>query len=87
MRLKLLLNESKLTDEDIQYMIKLSGNQTTSNMGSRKITLLMNKRFEEQGRDLKISHMTSCRILNKNLGKPRKMQKVCSINQKKKRKD
>ena len=76
---------SKLTDEDIQYMIKLAENQTTSNMGSRKITLLMNKRFEEQGRDLKISHMTSCRILNKNLGKPRKIQKVCSINQKKKR--
>ena len=28
--------------------------------------------------------MTTCRILNKNIGKPRKIQKVCSINQKKK---
>ena len=75
---------SKLKDEDIQYMIKLAENKTTSDMSNRKITLLMNKRFEEKGRNLKISHMTTCRILNKNIGKPRKIQKVCSINQKKK---
>ena len=36
---------SKLSDEDIQYMIKLAENKTTSDMGSRKITLLMNKKF------------------------------------------
>ena len=35
---------SKLTDEDIQYMIKLVENQTTSNIGSRKIIKLMNNR-------------------------------------------
>ena len=51
---------------------------------AEKITLLMNIRFKEQGRNLKISHMTTRRILNKNIGKPRKIQKVCSINQKKK---
>ena len=42
---------SKLTDEDIQYMIKLAENKTTSDMSSRKIILLMNKR------NLKIRHM------------------------------
>ena len=76
----------KLNDEDIQYMIKLAENKTTSDMSSRKITLLMNNRFKEKGKKLKISHMTTCRILNKNIGKPRKIQKVCSINQKKKMK-
>ena len=74
---------SKLPDEDIQYMIKLAENKTTSDMSSRKITLLMNNRLKEKGKKLKISHMTTCRILNKNIGKPRKIQKVCSINQKK----
>ena len=56
-------------------MIQLAENKTTSEMSSRKITLLMNKRFKEKGRDLKISHMTTCRILNKNIGKLRKIQK------------
>ena len=78
---------SKLTDEDIKYMIQLVENKITSEMSSRKITLLINKRFKEKGRDLKISHMAKCRILNKNIGKPRKIQKVCSINQKKKMKE
>ena len=75
---------SKFADDDIKYMIKLAENQTTSNMGSRKIAILMNKKFKDEGRDLTISHMTSCRILNKNLGKPRKIKKVFSINNKKK---
>ena len=73
---------SKLPDEDLQYMIKLAENKTTSDMSSRKITLLMNNRFKEKGINLKISHMTTCRILNRNIGKPRKIQKVCSINEK-----
>ena len=71
--------KSKLTDNDINYMIKLAENQTTSNMGTRKF-----KKFKEEGRKLTISHMTSSRILNKNLGKPRKIKKVFSINNKKK---
>ena len=77
---------SKLSDEDIQYMIKLAENKTTSDMGSRKITLLMNKQLEKEGKNLRISHMTTCRILNKNMGKPRKIKKVFSINNIKKEK-
>ena len=75
-----------MTDADIQYMIKLAENKTTSDMGSRKITMLMNKKFEKEGRNLTISHMTTCRILNKNMGKPRKIKKVFSINKIKKEK-
>ena len=75
---------SKLTDEDIKYMIKLAENKTTSDMGTRKITMLMNEKFKNEGIKLTISHMTTCRILNKNMGKPRKIKKVFSINNKKK---
>ena len=84
--IKTVINrKSKLTDNDINYMIKLAENQTTSNMGTRKLTMLMNKKFEEEGRKLTISHMTSSRILNKNLGKPRKIKKIFSTNNKKRR--
>ena len=36
--------KSKLTDNDINYMVKLAENQITSNMGTRKF-----KKFEEEG--------------------------------------
>ena len=68
-------------------MIQQAENQTTLNIESRKTTMLMNKIFKEQRRNFKINHMTSYKILNKNFGKHRKMQEVCSINQKKRRKD
>ena len=71
---------SKFTDDDIKYMIKLAENQTTSNMGSRKIAILMNKKFKDERRDLIISQMATWRILNKNIGKPRKIKKVFYIN-------
>ena len=77
---------SKLTDEDIKYMIQLAENKTTSEMSRRKITLLMNNRFKEKGRNLKISYMTTCRILNKNIGRTRKIQKVKSLFNKSKKK-
>jgi len=37
-------------------MIKLAENRTTSDMGSRKITMLMNEKFKKEGRKLTISH-------------------------------
>ena len=83
--IKTVINrKSKLTEEDVKYMIKLAENRTTSDMDSRKITMLMNEKFKKEGRKLTINHMTTCRILNKNMGKPRKMKKVFSINNKKK---
>ena len=58
-QIKMVINRrNKFTDDDIKYMIKLAENQTTSNMGSRKIAILMNKKFKDKGRDLTISHMT-----------------------------
>ena len=63
---------------DIKTVIK------RRSMGTRKITMLMNEKFKKEGRDLKISHMISSRILNKNLGKPRKIKKIFYINNKKK---
>jgi len=49
--------------------------------------IIMNEKFKKEGRKLTISHMTTCRIPNKNIGKPRKMKKVFSINNKKKKKE
>ena len=40
----------KLTDEEIQEIIKLAENKTTSMMGSQKIASIMNKKFKEQGK-------------------------------------
>ena len=64
-----------MPDANIQNMIKLAENKTTSDMGSRKITLLMNKKLEKEGKNLRISHMTTCRILNKKNGKAKKNKK------------
>ena len=77
----------KLTDEEIQEIIKLAENKTTSMMGSRKIASIMNEKFKEQGKKTRISNVTVCKYLNEGLGKPRKIKRVFVTNNKKKRKD
>ena len=77
----------KLDQEDIDKIIKLAENKTTSNMGSRKIASIMNKDFKKKGKSITISKNTVCRYLNKYLGKPRKIRKVFSLTNKKKKKD
>jgi hypothetical protein len=76
----------KLTDEEIQEIIKLAENKTTSMMGSRKIASIMNEKFKEQGKKTRISNVTVCKYLNEGLGKPRKIKRVFVTNNKKKKK-
>ena len=76
----------KLTDEEIQEIIKLAENKTTSMMGSRKIASIMNEKFKEQGKKTRISNVTVCKYLNEGLGKPRKIKRVFVTNSKKKKK-
>ena len=76
----------KLTDEEIQEIIKLAENKTTSMMGSRKIASIMNEKFKEQGKKTRVSNVTICKYLNERLGKPRKIKRVFVTNNKKKKK-
>ena len=77
----------KLDQEDIDKIVKLAENKTTSNMGSIKIASIMNKDFKKKGKGITISKNTVCRYLNEYLGKPRKIRKVFSLTNKKKKKD
>ena len=69
---KVINRRSKLSDEDIKEIIKMAENQTTSNMGCRKIAAIMNEKFNKMGSKLRVSKATVARILKKYYGKPRK---------------
>ena len=75
---------SKLSDDDIREIVKMAENQTTSNMGSRKIAAIMNEKFKREGRNMRVSRTTICKILRNYLGKPRKMKRLFYVNKKKK---
>ena len=72
----------KLGDKYIKEIISLAENKTTSSMISNKISNLINKKLKEDGTNLSITKMTVCRILNKKLGKPRKIKRVFYLSKK-----
>ena len=53
-------------------------------MGCRKIATIMNLKFEKEGKSIRVSKATVCRILKKHFGKPRKMKRLFCTNNKKK---
>ena len=55
---KLILNQ-----EDIDKIIKLAENKTTSEMPWRKLAVIMNKHFEEAGKNIRISRTTVAKYL------------------------
>ena len=55
-------------------------------MSSNKISNIINKKLKEDGTNLSITKMTICRILNKELGKPRKIKRVFYLSKKNKMK-
>ena len=76
----------KLEDKYIKEIIALAENKTTSSMSSNKIANIINKKLKEDGLNLSITKMTVCRILNKELGKPRKIKRVFYLSEKNKTK-
>ncbi len=80
-----IIRKTKLEENEINDIIKLAENQTTSNMPSRKIATIVNQKLKNEGKNITIGKSTICRYLNKRLGKPRKIQKVFSLNEKKKK--
>ena len=77
----------KLGDKYIKEIISLAENKTTSSMSSNKISNIINKKLKEDGTNLSITKMTVCRILNKELGKPRKIKRVFYLSKKNKKKE
>ena len=77
----------KLSQEDIDKIIKLAENKTTSEMSCRKIAPIMNKEFEKAGKKTRISRTTVAKYLKNHFGAPRKMKKVFITNDKKRRKN
>ena len=73
---KVIHRRSKLSEKDIQEIIKMAENQTTSNMGCRKIASIMNDKLEKEGKNLKVSKATVAEILKKYYGKPKKMKRL-----------
>ena len=55
-------------------------------MSSNKISNIINKKLKEDGTNLSITKMTVYRILNKELGKPRKIKRVFYLSKKNKMK-
>ena len=76
----------KLEDKYIKEIVTLAENKTTSSMSSNKIANIINKKLKEDGLNLSVTKMTVCRILNKELGKPRKIKRVFYLSKKNKMK-
>ena len=55
-------------------------------MSSNKIANIINKKLKEDGLNLSITKMTVCRIINKELEKPRKIKRVFYLSEKNKTK-
>lgn len=51
-------------------------------MSSNRITSIINKKVKEDGKNLSIHKATVCRILNNEIGKPRKVKKVFYLTEK-----
>ena len=64
----------------------LAKDQTTSDMSSARIASPINKDLEKDGKNITIHKATICLILNKELGKPRKIKKVFFLTPKQKQK-
>ena len=60
----------------VKRIIKLASNKTTSSMSSAKITFIINKMLKMNKENMTIHKSTVCRILNKELGRPRKVRRV-----------
>ena len=76
-----------MDQEDIDEIIKLAENKTTSEMSCRKISNIMNEKFKKEGKKTRISRTTVAKYLRNHFGTPRKMKKVFSTNNKKKKKE
>ena len=70
----------KLDQEDIDEIIKLAENKTTSEMSWRKISNIMNAKFKKEGKKTRISRTTVAEYLKNHFGTRRKMKKVFSTN-------
>ena len=83
---------NKLNEEEVNIIVEMAKDKTTSEMSSRKIANEINNKFEAEGRmnangkQFKIGKSTICKYLNKQLGKPRKLRKVFALNEKNKKK-
>ena len=74
----------KLEDKYIKKIIDLAKDQTTSTMSSSKITNTINSDLIPEGKKIQINKSTICRILNAEIGKPRKIKKIFFLTEKQK---
>ena len=61
----------KLNQDDIEQIIKLAENKTTSEMSCRKISSIMNEKFKKEGKKTRISRTTIAKYLKNHFGSPR----------------
>ena len=79
--------KTKLDEKEINMLVTIAENQTTSERGSRKLADMMNKKLKEQGKKKTVGKSTICTYLKKRNIKLRKFKRVFALNevQKKKR--
>ena len=77
---------TKLNEEEIQRVVELAENKTTSEMGSMRLTEIINEELKNEGKQKKVGKSTICVYLKNRNVKLRKIQKVFALddNQKKK---
>ena len=66
----------KLEEKYVNKIIELVENKPTSEMSSSRIANTINKQLKDDGKTITIHKSTICRILNKELGKPRKIKRT-----------
>ncbi len=81
---KPIIRRKKLDEKYIKQIVDWAKNKTTSISSSRKIALEINKKLENEGKNITISKSTICSYLNNSLGKPRKIRKTFALNEKNK---
>ena len=73
-----------MPEKYIKEIINLAEDSTTSSMSSARIAAIINNKLSKDGIEMTIHKASICRILNKELGSPRKTQRVFFLSEKQK---
>ena len=77
--------KKKLNEDEINEVIKMAEDQSTSIMSSRAIAAAMNVKFKERGQNKTIGKTTICDYLKEYRRKQRQIKKVFGLNEKQKK--
>ena len=78
---------TKWNEKEIDEIVQMATDITTSEIASRRIASVMNEKFKNEGKELKINKSTINRYLKNRKVKKMKIKKIFALNYKQKKKE